>query len=62
MRSALGLPAVIGTELGVPLEVEPVHLALLLLATVVTLACGVGLAAALQRRATPVAAIRRGIE
>jgi ABC-type antimicrobial peptide transport system permease subunit len=62
LRSALGLSAVVGSELAIPLEVDPGHLALLLLATVITLACGVGLAAALQRRAAPVAAIRRGIE
>ena len=52
---ALWIPEVAGRD-------PFVHLALLLLATVVTLACGVALAAALQRTAAPVAAIRRGIE
>jgi hypothetical protein len=62
LRSALGLAAVVGSELTIPLEADPIHLVLLLLATIVTLASGVGLAAALQRRQAPVAAIRRGTE
>lgn len=58
----LGLAALVDSQLAIPLAVEPVHLALLLVATVIIMGAGMALAALVQRRVAPAAAIRRGIE
>ncbi len=56
---ALGTGAIVGSAVAVPLAVEPLHLAGVLLAIVAIVAVGMGVAAAIQRRAVPALAVRR---
>ncbi|HXI81293.1 MAG TPA: hypothetical protein VNM34_10810, partial [Verrucomicrobiae bacterium] len=58
----LGLDALVGSRVEVPLSADPRQLVLILVAILVIAAIGIGLAAWRQRRATPVAALRRGFE
>jgi putative ABC transport system permease protein len=62
LREALGLAALVGSEVEVAIAVEPLQLAGVLLAIVIIVGLGIGLGAALQRGAAPVAAVRRGFE
>jgi putative ABC transport system permease protein len=62
LRPGLGLSALIGSAIDVPLAVEAGQLALVLAAIVAIVILGLAIGAALQRAAAPVAAIRRGFE
>jgi putative ABC transport system permease protein len=56
---ALGTDAIVGSAVAVPLSVEPLHLAGILVAVVAIVAVGMAVAAAIQRRAVPALAVRR---
>lgn len=58
----LGLAALIGSDLAIPLSVDVAHFALLFAAIVVIAAVGTGLSSMLERASAPASAIRRGIE
>jgi putative ABC transport system permease protein len=62
MRDGLGLASLVGAPIVVDVGVDPVQLGLVLLAIVFIVSLGIGLGAALQRSAAPVAAVRRGFE
>ncbi|HET7026567.1 MAG TPA: FtsX-like permease family protein [Candidatus Limnocylindrales bacterium] len=62
LQPGLGLSGIIGSDLDVPVAVEPLHLALLLGLIVVIATVGIGLGALIQQRALLAAAVRRGIE
>jgi FtsX-like permease family protein len=62
LRDGLGLASFVGAPIVVDVGVDPVQLGLVLLAIVTIVAFGIGLGAALQRNAAPVAAVRRGFE
>ncbi|HET9521247.1 MAG TPA: FtsX-like permease family protein [Candidatus Limnocylindrales bacterium] len=62
LREALGLGALVGSDVEVAIAVEPLQLAGVLIAIVIIVGLGIGLGAALQRGAAPAAAVRRGFE
>ena len=62
LRDALGLASLVGAPIVVDVGVDPVQLGIVLFAIVIIVALGIGLGAALQRSAAPVAAVRRGFE
>ena len=62
LRPGLGLAALVGSTLEVPLAVEPVQLLLVLLGIVGIVVFGMAVGAALQRAAVPATAVRRGFE
>jgi putative ABC transport system permease protein len=62
LRPGLGLAALVGSSLEVPLSVDPVQLLLVLLGIVGIVVFGMAVAAALQRTAVPATAVRRGFE
>ena len=59
LQPGLGLEAIVGTSLEVPIAVDAGHLALLALAVVAVVGLALGLGAALQRAVAPAEAIRR---
>jgi putative ABC transport system permease protein len=62
LRPGLGLSALVGSAIDVPLTVDPGQLALVLAAGVAVVGLGLLVGAVLQRAAVPAAAIRRGFE
>jgi putative ABC transport system permease protein len=62
LRPSLGLAAVVGSPIEVPVELSLTQAALILGAIVVIVATGLVLAAAVQRRVLPALALRRGGE
>ncbi len=62
LREALGIGALVGTDVDIGVSIDAAQLAVVLAAIVVIVALGMVLGAALQRGAAPVAAIRRGFE
>jgi putative ABC transport system permease protein len=62
LEPGLGLDALVGSRVEVPLIVDPRQLALVLVGVLVIAAVGIGLAAWMQRRGAPMAALRRGFE
>jgi putative ABC transport system permease protein len=62
LRDGLGLASLVGAPIVVDVGVDPVQLGLVLIAIVFIVSLGIGLGAALQRNAAPVAAVRRGFE
>ena len=62
LRDSLGLASLVGAPIVVDVGIDPVQLGAVLLAVVTIVALGIGLGAALQRNAAPVAAVRRGFE
>jgi hypothetical protein len=62
VRPGLGLGAIVGSQLEVPLAVEPIQLAAIFGAIIAVVAAGLALGAVLQGRASPAAALRRGLE
>src|SRR5262245_10286838 len=62
LRDGLGLASLVGAPIVVDVGIDPLQLGGVLLAIVTIVALGIGLGAALQRNAAPVAAVRRGFE
>jgi hypothetical protein len=62
LEPGLGLDALVGSRVDVPLTADPRQLAIILASVLAITIVGIGLAAWIQRRATPVAALRRGFE
>jgi putative ABC transport system permease protein len=62
LRPGLGLTALVGSDVDVPLSVNATEIALLVAGIAAIAGIGILLGAALQRSATPATAIRRGIE
>ncbi len=62
LKSGLGLAAIVGSTLDIPLQVELGQLALVLAGIVMIMVAGIGLSLALGARTTAAAAVRRGIE
>jgi putative ABC transport system permease protein len=62
LRPGLGLAALVGSDVEVPIQVDPGHLGLILAAIVLILLLGLGLATALQRHSVPAAALRASAE
>jgi putative ABC transport system permease protein len=62
LRPGLGLSALVGSSIDIPLSVELGQLAVVLAVIVLIVMLGLAIGAGLQRAAAPVAAIRRGFE
>jgi putative ABC transport system permease protein len=62
LEPGLGLDAIVGSRIDVPLTADPQQLALIFASILVIAAIGIGLAAWMQRRGVAVAALRRGFE
>jgi putative ABC transport system permease protein len=62
LRDALGLASLVGAPIVVDVGIDPIQLGAVLIAIVAIVAVGIGLGAALQRNAAPVAAVRRGFD
>ena len=62
LQPGLGLDALVGSELDVPVSVDPGQLGLIGAGTLGIATVGIGLAAWMQRRGIAVAALRRGFE
>jgi putative ABC transport system permease protein len=62
LREALGVGALVGTNVDIAVAIDVAQLAVVLAAIVLIVALGMVLGAALQRGAAPVAAIRRGFD
>jgi putative ABC transport system permease protein len=62
LKSGLGLTAIVGSTREIPLQLEIGQLAFVLAGIVMIMVVGIGLSIALGARATPAAAVRRGIE
>jgi putative ABC transport system permease protein len=62
LRPGLGLAALVGASVEVPLTVEPVQLLLVLAGIVGIVVFGMAAGAALQRASVPATAVRRGFE
>ena len=62
LEPGLGLAALIGTALSIPVLLDAGQLALIFAAMIIISALGIGLSAALQRTSIAASAVRRGIE
>ncbi|HEV7811220.1 MAG TPA: FtsX-like permease family protein [Candidatus Limnocylindrales bacterium] len=62
LEPGLGLDALVGSRVDVPLSADPRQLGLIFLGVLVIAGIGIALAAWTQRRGAPVAALRRGAE
>jgi putative ABC transport system permease protein len=62
LRPGLGLGAIIGSSLEVPLAVDPLQLGIVFLVIIAVVVVGLALGALLQGRAAAAAALRRGME
>jgi putative ABC transport system permease protein len=62
LQPGLGLAALIGSTLSVPLSIDVAWIGLILAAMVLIAAIGIGLSAALERASAPASALREGIE
>ena len=62
LEPGLGLDAIVGSRLDVPLTVDPQQLAIIFGGVLLIAAVGIGLAAWFQQRGVAVAALRRGFE
>jgi predicted lysophospholipase L1 biosynthesis ABC-type transport system permease subunit len=62
LEPGLGMDALVGSRIDVPLTADPRQLAIILTSVLAITIVGIGLAAWMQRRSTPVAALRRGFE
>jgi putative ABC transport system permease protein len=62
LEPGLGLDALVGSGVDVPLTADPRQLGVIFLGVLVIAGIGIGLAAWTQRRGAPVAALRRGAE
>jgi putative ABC transport system permease protein len=62
LRDGLGLASLVGAPIVVDVGIDVGQLTLVFLAVATIVALGIGLGAALQRNAAPVAAVRRGFD
>jgi putative ABC transport system permease protein len=62
LEPGLALDALVGARIEVPLTADPRQLAIILAGVLAIAAIGIGLAAWMQRRGAPIAALRRGFE
>jgi predicted lysophospholipase L1 biosynthesis ABC-type transport system permease subunit len=62
LRPGLGLASIIGSDVSMPIVVDPAHLIAILAVVVAIVGIGIGIAAAIERRAVPALAVRRRIE
>jgi len=62
LRDALGLAALVGSPVSIPLVLEPLPLLLILLAITAVVGVGLLLGVVLQRRVAPTAALRGRFE
>jgi putative ABC transport system permease protein len=62
LEPGLGLDAIVGSTIAVPLSVDPQQLAIIAVVVIAIAVVGIGLAAWMQRRGVAVAALRRGFE
>jgi hypothetical protein len=62
LEPGLGLDAIVGSRLDVPLSADPQQLAIIFAGVLAIAAVGIGLAAWMQRRGVAIAALRRGFE
>ncbi len=62
LEPGLGLDAIVGSRITVPLTADPVQIAMIATGVFVIAAIGIGLAAWMQRRGAAVLALRRGFE
>ena len=62
LEPGLGLDAMVGSRIAVPLSADPQQLAIIGAGTIGIAVVGIGLAAWMQRRGVAVAAVRRGFE
>jgi predicted lysophospholipase L1 biosynthesis ABC-type transport system permease subunit len=62
VRPGLGLTAILGSPLEVPLTVDPLQLAFVFGSIVAVVVVGLALGTLIQGRAVPTAALRRGLE
>lgn len=62
LREGLGIEALVGSAPSVSIGLEPAQLLLVLAGIVAVVAVGLGLGSWMQRRAAPIAALRRGFE
>ncbi|MEO5940475.1 MAG: ABC transporter permease [Candidatus Limnocylindrales bacterium] len=62
LEPGLGLDAIVGSRIAVPLSADPRQLALIAAGVIAIAVVGIGLAAWMQRRGVAVAALRRGFE
>jgi putative ABC transport system permease protein len=62
LRPGLGIDALVGSGLAIPVAIEAGQIGLVLAAIIMVAAVGIVLATALQRRGAPISAIRRGFE
>jgi ABC-type lipoprotein release transport system permease subunit len=62
LEPGLGLDAIVGSKIQVPLTADPQQLAIIFAGILAISVIGIGLAAWMQRRGVAVAALRRGFE
>ena len=62
LEPGLGLDAIVGSRVDIPLTADPGQLGLILAGVLAVSGVGIGLAAWMQRRGAAVAALRRGFE
>ncbi|MGH2429837.1 MAG: FtsX-like permease family protein [Candidatus Limnocylindria bacterium] len=62
IQPGLGLAALIGSEIEVALEIDPLHVTLLLGVLLMIVSIGIGVSAWLQRRMDPARSVREGLE
>ena len=62
LEPGLGLDAIVGSRIAVPLSADPQQLSIIAAGTIAIAVVGIGLAAWMQRRGAAVAALRRGFE
>jgi hypothetical protein len=62
LEPGLGLDAIVGSKIAVPLSADPRQLAIIAAGVIAIAVVGIGLAAWMQRRGVAVAALRRGFE
>jgi putative ABC transport system permease protein len=62
LRPGLGLVSIIGSDVSVPIVIDPAHVITLLATVIAIVGIGIGIAATIERRAVPALAVRRRIE
>jgi hypothetical protein len=62
LEPGLGIDTLVGSQVATPLTADPRQLAIIFVGVLVIAAIGIGLAAWMERRGAPIAALRRGFE